>query len=284
MSTGNSEMFWFALLRNVINAKMTSDPDEIRKILSKTNLEKLKIDLPDYTTAKDAVEKINSDTAILLSAIVEDPRASVYFSGKIDEDFIKQSHKAAVISIDIRNSTELMLKANSSDDFNAFITELVEEMIKCIKKNYGIFEKFTGDGILACFPCFYSGTDSCGYAINSAYECHEIFENKYKKYHKNFIAAINNTGLGIGIDYGGISFKIISKSVYIIGKPVVYACRMGGIEGGNTAINIQVYEEIYDKLNGVKVYPEKLLLKTGENLKCYIIRDEIGELKNPVWV
>ncbi|MDR3019276.1 MAG: hypothetical protein LBU66_00050 [Treponema sp.] len=191
---------------------------------------------------------------------------------------------SAIISIDIRKSTELMLKAKNPLDFSMFITKLIDEMINIIEKNYGIIEKFTGDGLLAFFPEFYSENDCCSYAINSAIECHEMFIKNYHDSYKHFIALPSNTGLSIGIDYGDIIIKAIKNSINIIGRPVVYACRLGSIDADKTAINIGAYENIKKKYPKTIFYPEILDLKTGEKLYCYSIKEKINILSEPNWL
>lgn len=190
---------------------------------------------------------------------------------------------AAVMSIDIRKSTELMLKSDNSESFSVFISELVEKLMVIIRDNYGVIEKFTGDGVLAFFPDFYTGEDCCCHAINASIQCHKTFDDIYNKNASNFIAMITNTGLGIGIDYGEIIMKKINNTINIIGKPVVYACRMGGIEAKKTAVNTKVYEKIYLKYRDSIFYPESIDLKTGEHLRCYSISSEFNNAMKPNW-
>lgn len=281
---------------SVNKTNFTTDPNIIQNILKNYLIEKLKyqpenddniIDekIQEYIKILDYLRENNSPYVKMFSMM--DDKYINYLKNNpniIYEDYLKTPQLSSILSIDIRKSTELMLKANTSDDFSNFITDLIENMILIIKNNYGIIEKFTGDGILAFFPEFYSGTDSCGYAINSALECHDIFNNIYKNYWKHFIAVVGNAGLGIGIDYGEVLIKHINNSINIIGKPVVYACRMGSIDAGKTAINIPAYESISNKINNNVLYPEYLDLKTGEKLFCYLIKEKIKLLKKPDWL
>ena len=62
--------------------------------------------------------------------------------------------KAVIMAIDIRRSTELMLKARNPELYASFITTLCIQLKQIILDNYGIFDKFTGDGILAFFQIF----------------------------------------------------------------------------------------------------------------------------------
>ena len=58
---------------------------------------------------------------------------------------------AFVMSVDIRRSTELMLKARSAEQFADFITELCENLTTIVRDSFGVFDKFTGDGIRSVF-------------------------------------------------------------------------------------------------------------------------------------
>src|SRR5690606_4988561 len=87
--------------------------------------------------------------------------------------------EAVVISIDIRRSTDLMLKAKSPTEYSDFITGLSQKLSQIIIQHLGIFDKFTGDGILAFFPKFYSGDYAILLALLAAEECHKVFKEHY---------------------------------------------------------------------------------------------------------
>jgi hypothetical protein len=88
--------------------------------------------------------------------------------------------ECVVVSIDIRRSTELMLKARKPELFSKFITELSQKLSDTIINNFGVFDKFTGDGILAFFPKFYSGEEAIIRSLKAAEECHNIFTEHYR--------------------------------------------------------------------------------------------------------
>jgi class 3 adenylate cyclase len=232
---------------------------------------------------RTAFEPDNDPYSIIFSSL--DSRYIHYIKNHTEiniKDFVNKAQNSTVLSIDIRKSTELMLGAKSENNFVKFVMELIEKMMVCIKMNHGVFEKFTGDGILAFFPDFYTGKDSCSHAINTAVECHSIFKETYRKYRGIFKAPFK-TGLGIGIDYGKITLKLINNSVNIIGIPVVYACRLGGIKAGKTAISYQVFKKIERKLPRSALVEEELSLKTGGPLECYSVCEKINGLPLPVW-
>jgi class 3 adenylate cyclase len=163
-----------------------------------------------------------------------------------DTEFVKQFEEASemfVMSVDIRRSTELMLKPTNPDLFAKFITRLCEELRQLIWNNHGVFEKFTGDGILAFFPRFYSGVDAGYFAINAASQCHRAFEQVHDEHRYCFDTVLKDVGLGIGIDYRMSHLVRQWDSLTIVGKPVVYACRLGGAPPGRTLLNQQAYAE-----------------------------------------
>ena len=165
----------------------------------------------------------------------------------------------AVISIDIRNSTELMLLAKSPVDFAQFITSLILVLEKIVKDNFGIFDKFTGDGLLAFFPDFFCGKDSLYFALQTAKLCQNAFSIEYEKHLDCFDTIKADVGLGIGIDYGNLCFATISDDLTVVGKPVVYACRYGGAPAGHTYINQGAMSKIKE-LYWPNFSAEKILL------------------------
>lgn len=147
-----------------------------------------------------------------------------------------------VVSMDIRRSTELMLKARKPEQYAEFVSKLSRRLTQEVLESFGVFDKFTGDGILAFFPEFYSGQDAGFHAISSAIRCHQIFCEHYRMHRSSFISVLQDTGLGIGIDYGKLHLVQVSGALTVVGPPVVYACRLGGAPAGSTLLNQPAYE------------------------------------------
>ena len=161
------------------------------------------------------------------------------------EQFFQDTPKAAfIVSIDIRRSTELMLKARSPKGFSQFITGLCGELTEIIKSNHGIVDKFTGDGVLAFFPAFYSGPDAGLHALNACTKCIAAFERRYKDSRGTFNAILRDVGLGIGVDYGEVHMLDMAGSLTVVGQAVVYACRLGSAPAGKIYFNQPAIEEI----------------------------------------
>lgn len=230
-------------------------------------------------------EKINH----ILSRINENGRQKVLNSPEFLDLFQdKTPCESVVVSIDIRRSTELMLKARRPDLFSEFITELSHQLSDCIINNFGIFDKFTGDGILAFFPKFYSGDQAIVRAIQAANECHRIFQKHYNNSRGCFSVFIKDVGLGIGIDYGNVTLVNTTNELTVVGIPVVYACRMSGAEAGKTILNQPAKEEV-ERLNKnqAKFIETEINIKNEGNALAYIVElnsSVFKSLENPEWM
>jgi class 3 adenylate cyclase len=156
----------------------------------------------------------------------------------------KSACAAFVVAMDIRRSAELMLNARSAEHFAEFMAGICEELHGVIRERFGIVDKFTGDGLLASFPEFFSGEDAGYRAISAAHEAHRVFARRYKQHRRSFFTVLADIGLGIGIDYGNIRFMRIAGDLTVVGAPVVYAARLSSAPAGKTVLNQQAYEKI----------------------------------------
>lgn len=161
--------------------------------------------------------------------------------------FAKGSCQSFVMSVDIRRSTDLMLKAVKPSEFAVFIKGLCDRLRSAILRNHGVFDKFTGDGVLSFFPDFFSGDDAGFLAVNAAAECHRIFKETYEAHLHCFTTARSDAGLGIGIDFGAVDLVTNLGGLTVVGPPVVYACRLAFAPAGTTQLNQQAYRVIFDK-------------------------------------
>jgi len=196
----------------------------------------------------------------LLDRVNPDAQRALYNSEEFRSQFIvNRECTAFVMSVDIRRSTELMLKARRPDHFANFITILCGDLEKVIKDRYGVFDKFTGDGVLAFFPDFFSGDDAGFRVVSAADMCHKVFNDRYREFRGSFISVLKDVGLGIGIDYGSVHLVQMANGLTVVGAPVVYACRMAGAPSGKTLLNQPAYEKISGSFSGHCFFAETAL-------------------------
>jgi class 3 adenylate cyclase len=201
--------------------------------------------------------KEKQNVSQLLSRVSEAGQKRLLESEEFRNQFVSGvPHLAYVVSIDIRRSTELMLKAREPQLFAAFISDMADQFRNIVLANQGVFDKFTGDGILAVFPEFYSGDDAGYLAVKTAVECHRAFELCYRKNRATFISVLQNTGLGIGIDFGRVHMVHVGGDLTVVGIPVVYACRMAGGSAGRTFVNHPAFEQLVSKCSEICEFEE----------------------------
>jgi adenylate cyclase len=179
-----------------------------------------------------------------------------------------------------------MLKAREPQLYAHFITSLCTELTRVILDNYGVFDKFTGDGILAFFPDFYSGEDAPYLAIQAAEECHNYFARHYEANRSCFSSVLMDIGLGIGIDFGLSHLVRLQDGLTVIGTPVVYACRMSGAKAGQTLLNQPAYEITSEKFGEYVNFQEtEIEIKNEGNTLAYLatLSKKTPKTKPPDW-
>lgn len=183
--------------------------------------------------------------AFLLSHVSTAAAAQLMKSAELGEQFLKAERcEAFVMSVDIRRSTEMMLRANSPEAFALFITALCGEIESIIKDTFGVVDKFTGDGVLAFYPHFFSGKDAGYYAVQAAERCHAAFDRIYREHRSSFAAVLADVGLGIGIDFGDVHLARMAGSITVVGSAVVHACRLAAAPKGVTLVNQQGFDKM----------------------------------------
>lgn len=203
-------------------------------------------ELTEKEILKSVLDRISNEAGEVLLA-----------SKALSKSFMEaQKCHSYVVSIDLRRSTDLMLKARSAERFAAFITQLCLQLREVAFHHDGVFDKFTGDGVLLFFPDFFSGEDAGYKALAMADDCHRLFEQHYMLSRSAFVSVPKDIGLGIGIDYGEIHLVRMAGVLTIVGVPVVYACRMSGGVGGVTLLNQPAYEEVSGKFGRYCMFTE----------------------------
>lgn len=213
-------------------------------------------------------------------------KAIVDHEGVRNSFFSTEEQKAFVISIDIRRSTELMLKARNPTLFAEFMTELCARLEAAIKDEYGVFDKFTGDGVLAFFPEFFSGEDAGYHALMAAQKALAIFTECYRCHRTSFTTVLADAHLAVGIDYGGVHLLQVVGGLTVVGGPVVYACRLSGGKPKTILLNQAAYERISDSYGGLCLIKEtELEIKHEGKITCYEVSPTSKPFTptKPVW-
>jgi class 3 adenylate cyclase len=193
----------------------------------------------------------NQQLAFLLDRVSPEAANVLLDSEALRKEFLgDEARPLFAMSVDIRRSTDLMLKARTPQAFALFITKLCRDLMDVVLSHNGVVDKFTGDGILCFFPEFFSGKDAGYYALAAASACHATFAKHYQAHRNSFTSVLKDVGLGIGVDYGDCHLVQVAGSLTIVGSPVVYACRLGGAPAGITLLNQPAYEVISERHGG----------------------------------
>jgi len=263
-------------------------------IAKKQALEKKEIETGELEESIKRLEKSNEKLSQQqrLHHLLYKVHPAAWEKLKSDEAFRKLFERDTpchmfIMSIDIRKSTELMLNAKDPKSYQGFIITLCAQLKQIILENYGVFDKFTGDGILAFFPQFYSGEDAAYFAIKAAVECHASFFNHYKKNRSCFTVILKDVGLGIGIDFGETQLVNVQDWLTVIGTPVVYACRLSGAEAGHTLLNQQAYDEASQRFGefiNVREYEQPFKHQGSVIAYTVSLTEKTPKIKPPDWL
>jgi class 3 adenylate cyclase len=180
-----------------------------------------------------------------------------------------------------------MLKARNAEAFADFITTLCADLMNIITEQFGVFDKFTGDGVLAFFPDFYTGDDAAYYAVAAADKCHASFREHYQRFRRSFSSVLTGIGLGIGVDYGLVHLVQMAGGLTVVGAPVVYACRLSGAPPGVTLVNQPAYEVVSDRFGAMCFINEtNVEIKHEGGMLAYEVRLNGREYKpqRPAWL
>ncbi|MGB9430829.1 MAG: adenylate/guanylate cyclase domain-containing protein [Candidatus Acidiferrum sp.] len=248
--------------------KVRSLQDEIRRLEDSlksavSELQKEKVTAAGHKESEIKLKSTLSELekkqqlAFLLDRVIPEAADVLLVSEQLRNEFLgSEARPLFAMSVDIRRSTDLMLKARTPQKFATFITKLCSDLMAVVRNNHGVVDKFTGDGILCFFPEFFSGKDAGYYALAAADACHSTFNRHYRAHRNSFTSVLKDVGLGIGVDYGECHLVQVAGNLTIVGSPVVYACRLGGAPAGYTLLNQPAYEIISERHGGCVLLEE----------------------------
>jgi len=289
---------WDYIINNLYDSPKYRINDEINK-LQKDLIQiiiKAKDEKGDQKKYEAEIEKLRKNIDALdhkreIQHLLDSVSSRAHSFIEQDKDFrelftTEKEVNSFVVSVDIRRSTELMLKARSPKLFADFITTLCGDLENIFKDNYAVVDKFTGDGILAFFPEFFSGEDSGYLALKASKEANEAFDKRYKEFRTSFSTVLKDVGLGTGIDYGKVHLVRMAGALTIVGQPVVYACRLGGAPANKIFVNQPAYEIINEKYPHLTFIEETAIeIKSEGCLICYDtqLTNKTHTVKLPGW-
>jgi class 3 adenylate cyclase len=222
------------------------------------------------------------DVDFLLNRVTAKAEDAVLATDLCEGFFTANEQSAFVVSIDIRRSTELMLKAHKSSDFATFMTELCFDLETAIKDEFGVFDKFTGDGVLAFFPEFFSGPDAGYHALAAAQKALAIFADSYRRNRPLFATVLRDANLAVGIDFGGVHFVRVAGDLTAVGGAVVYACRLSDVgPPGTVLLNQPAYEKISDAYGDVCLMSETSIDIKHEGEYCVTSSNRVTNYSSP---
>ncbi len=188
------------------------------------------------------------------------------------ESILSNSRSIAVVG-DIRKSQDLMTYSSSSDYFSKMMLDFMANTRKFTRDNYGIFDKFTGDGFLVYF-----NEEICKLANSNFIECFINFtvaQLEYSKSHfNNWVKSIRkippgSCGLTIGADIGIIDFKEIDGHLFAIGDTIVWSNRVCNAGNSNEIIvNNILYSELIENKD-ISFETLESVTKAGESFVAY---------------
>jgi hypothetical protein len=194
----------------------------------------------------------------------------------ISENFVDSlsCSDTIVIVADIRKSQDLMTYGPDADFFRDKILEFTSKMRDIIKNNYGIFDKFTGDGFICYFNsnlCELLGKDFYNQAISAIKEIMTFSESFFYEWVKNIRKiAPNSSGLTLGIDSGIVKFRDLDNHLFAIGESIVWANRMSSAgKKGDVILNNIPYYKFKDKMEDLKFEIIESATKGGEQFIAY---------------
>lgn len=197
----------------------------------------------------------------------------------VNESFLKtmSDSDSLVIVADIRHSQDLMTYSPSPDLYEHYILKLSEQAQKIIKEEYGIFDRFTGDGFICYFNKYVSEKFGLDYYESAISVCRKIREVA-NSIISEWVSKIRKVpsepiGLSIGIDTGTISYSEKNGNLYAIGDACVWATRMCSAGGsGDIVVNNIPYQHLLTSTS-LSFGEVTAITKDGEKFIAHTVND-----------
>ena len=185
------------------------------------------------------------------------------------------------VSLDLRKSTSMMEQAESQHGYAMWLETLSEICHDITLYNRGIFDKFTGDGIIAHFVCLDAvagvrdrdcqAEEITRHAFTCASELVRavgLHHQEIKPYLRFNIEAAG-VAVGIAIDQAAWSLDRDGRPV-VVGKGVVNACRLNGGNPGTIRLAYNMRRHLPQVSFDVVVVEDHKDLNPALRPQCYL--------------
>lgn len=196
----------------------------------------------------------------------------------INDLYINKMSKSPslVLLADIRRSQDLMTYGKNPNEYSERIVKFINETRNILKKNCGIYDRFTGDGFIAYFNeymCEQQGYDYYDMMLKSCREIMSFAEPFFAEW-TSTLRKVPETeiGLAIGVDDGIVTYKDVNNQLFAIGDACVWATRMNSAGSqGDVILNNIPYQCLRNFLNEDNCKVINSITKSGEKFKAYCI-------------
>ena len=196
------------------------------------------------------------------------PSPSMYwYSEDFDESKLSESQTIAVYG-DIRRSQDLMTYTVDHKFFQDMMIRFFDITRDLLNKNYGIFDKFTGDGFLAYFNqyiCESQHMDFLDCFLDFARQYIEANLSLFTQW-KRHVRKLPDTEVmvSLGADLGTIYYGDLSGHLVCIGDAIVWAERMcSASSAGDIYVNNLLAHAIESRKD-IRLSPVSGTTKLGE--------------------
>jgi len=199
---------------------------------------------------------------------------------KIDKpgEIVSQASLSQSIALigDIRRSQDLMTYSTDPDDYSDKMEQFITTTRKLIDKNYGFFDKFTGDGFIVYF-----NEVMCNHTNLSFIDCFINFIRDEMKFaipfFENWERSIRRRptikiGLALGADVGKIEFKDIKNHLIAVGDAIVWGTRMASSSLANEILVNNLLYSLLIARQDVSLQEHKGKTKSGEKFLAYKLK------------
>lgn len=226
---------------------------------------------PQFIMASDelehAAETVRWRAHVPKRVLFENPQALIASASQ---------HESIVLVADIRKSQDLMTFAVTPADFARRMLEFLEQARSVIDRHGGVFDKFTGDGLIAYFNPQIARRLGVDY-VESFLSCAIDLQAFGRKHFEEWTASVRKLpsepiGLAIGSDVGIVVFNDNASHLVAVGDAIVWASRMASeARAGEVVVNNLLYQLLRAR-PGVSFEPRTATTKGGEKVLCQNLR------------